>query len=193
MKKSRGIASHGSKIHPTSKVESGTTIIDSVMDRHSFCGYDCSINNCDIGAFVSIASRVAIGGAKHPMEFVSMSPVFLSHKDSVKTKFSKHYYKDIPRTTIGNDVWIGEGAFVKSGVKLGDGSVVGMGAVVTRDVPPYAVVGGNPAKVLKMRFSDSYIEAFLNLKWWTFSDEDLKKYGEFFNEPERFLKEMGAI
>ena len=153
-------------MHKTSKVESGTTIINSSMDRHSFCGYDCNINYCDIGAFVSIASRVSIGGSMHPIEFVSTSPVFLSHKDSVKTKFARHDYFNIARTKIGNDVWIGEGVFIKSGVTIGDGAVVGMGSVVTKDVPPYTIFAGNPARLIRKRFTETVfiISIFFSLK-----------------------------
>ena len=91
------------------------------------------------------------------MHFVSTSPVFLSHRDSVKAKFSRFDYLDLPRTRIGSDVWIGHGAHVRAGVEIGHGAVVGMGSVVTKDVPPYSVVGGNPARVLRMRLSEENI------------------------------------
>lgn len=85
MKKLRLSSIRKSTIHKTSKIESGTSFINSSMARHSFCGYDCAIINAEIGAFCSIASNVKIGGVAHPVHFVSTSPVFLSHKDSIKT------------------------------------------------------------------------------------------------------------
>lgn len=136
LKKVRLPSIKNSHVDKTSKIEAGTSFINSTMARHSFCGYDCTILNTDIGAFCSIASNVKIGGAAHPMHFVSTSPVFLSHKDSVKTKFARHDYLPMVRTRVGHDVWIGEGAFIKAGVCIGTGAVVGMGAVVTKDVPP---------------------------------------------------------
>tara|TARA_Y100000768_G_scaffold389015_1_gene390296 strand:+ start:7355 stop:7894 length:540 start_codon:yes stop_codon:yes gene_type:complete len=179
-------------VHKTSKVESGTTIINSSMDRHSFCGYDCNINYCDIGAFVSIASRVSIGGSMHPIEFVSTSPVFLSHKDSVKTKFARHDYFNIARTKIGNDVWIGEGVFIKSGVTIGDGAVVGMGSVVTKDVPPYTIFAGNPARLIRKRFTEEISRKLLKSEWWKYNDEQLVKHAQFFTDPEKFLEKIGS-
>lgn len=193
LKKIRGVAKASSSVHLTSKVEAGSTIINTQFDRHSFCGYDCTINNCEIGSFTSIASRVVIGGSRHPIEFASMSPVFLSHKDSVKAKFAKHNYHCIPKTVIGNDVWIGEGVFVKAGVTVGDGAVVGMGSIVTKDVPPYSIYAGNPARQIRMRFDKNTIEAFLKWKWWNLSDKELKQFGPFFNSPEELLKSAGFL
>lgn len=193
LKKLRGRAILRSEVHPSSKVESGSTVLDSAFARHSFCGYDCTIVNTDVGPFCSIASRVSIGGARHPMEFVSMSPVFLSHRDSVRTKFSRHVYAHVPRTTIGADVWIGEGVYVRSGVTIGTGAVVGMGSVVTKDVPPYAVVAGNPASLRRMRFSDAVVEAMLKFRWWEMRDDELRTIAADFTDPELVLRKAGLL
>ncbi|MBU2061174.1 MAG: CatB-related O-acetyltransferase [Bacteroidetes bacterium] len=129
----------------------------------------------------------------HPMEYVSTSPVFLSHRDSVKTKLAKHVYKNIPRTRVGNDVWIGEGVFIKSGVSIGDGAVIGMGTVVTKDVPSYSIYCGNPGKVIRSRFDQKIIDELNDLKWWNFSDESLEKLGEYITEPNLFIKRAKAL
>jgi len=192
LKKIRGVAIANSSIHDTSKVEAGSTIIDSSFNRHTFCGYDCTINNCDIGAFTSIASRVIIGGSMHPMHYVSMSPVFLSHTDSVKTKFSHHEFKHIPKTTIGSDVWIGEGVFIKSGVTIGHGAVIGMGSIVTKNIPDYSIFAGNPAKLIKMRFKPSLINELVKTEWWKLSDKKLSKYAKYFNNPTDFIEAYKA-
>lgn len=178
-----------SKIDKTSKLESGTSFINSSMARHSFCGYDCSIINAEIGSFCSIASNVRIGGIAHPVHFVSTSPVFLSHKDSIKAKFASHDYLPILKTLIGHDVWIGEGAIIKAGVSIGPGAVVGMGSVVTKDVPPYAIVAGNPARVIKSRFSVEVIQALLKTEWWNKSDAELVQIGKYVDSPEKFIRE----
>jgi acetyltransferase-like isoleucine patch superfamily enzyme len=193
LKKLRGSAIVRSEIHPTAKVESGSLVIDSEFARHSFCGYDCTIVNTEVGPFCSIASRVSIGGARHPMEFVSMSPVFLSHRDSVRTKLARHVYAHVPRTTIGADVWIGEGVFVRSGVTIGTGAVVGMGSVVTKDVPPYAVVAGNPATLKRMRFRDAVVDAMLKFRWWEKSDDELRAIAADFTDPELVLRKAGLL
>ena len=148
LKKSRLVAITNSKINPMATIHSGSSFVNSSLGRYSYCGYDCSVINADVGAFCSIAGRVTIGGAMHPMHFVSTSPAFLSHKDSVKKKFAKFDYLPLFRTTIGSDVWIGEGAFIKAGINIGHGAVIGMGAVVTKDVPPYAIFAGNPVKLI---------------------------------------------
>ena len=189
-KVARGRSVRRSRIHLASKVCAGSFLVNSTMDRHSFCGYDCTILNTDIGPFVSIANRVSIGGVAHPVHFVSTSPVFLSHKDSVKTKFAHHDYLPLLRTKIGADVWIGEGAFIKAGVCIGHGAIIGMGAVVTRDVPAYAVVAGSPARLIKYRFGESVVNDLLHSRWWDWPDERLHKFGSVMHDPEAFLQQV---
>jgi acetyltransferase-like isoleucine patch superfamily enzyme len=189
-KKLRGTAIINSRIHKTSKVEAGSEVVNSTFDRYSFCGYNCTIANCDIGAFCSISNSVVIGGARHPMEWVSTSPVFSSRKDSVKMKFSKHNKGNTLKSRIGNDVWIGEKALIKAGVLIGDGAVIGMGSVVTKDVPPYAIVAGCPAKIIRKRFDDETIEKLLKIKWWAFDDALLERYAKYVTSPEDFIQEV---
>lgn len=183
----RGTAVIDSQIHPDSKIESGSAVVRSIIDRHTFCGYDCSIVDAKIGPFTSIGTRVMIGGATHPIHFVSTSPVFLSHRDSVRTKLARHDFLPIHATSIGADVWIGDGAYIKAGVSIGHGAVVGMGAVVTRDVPPYAVVGGNSANLIKYRFSETVCEGLLESRWWDLSDVELAELGYLIVEPTAFI------
>ena len=95
------------------------------------------------------------------------------------------------RTSVGHDVWIGEGAFIKAGVCIGTGAVVGMGAVVTKDVPPYAIVAGNPARVIRKRFSDEMIQSLLATAWWDKGDAELTLLGSYINDPDEFIKKAG--
>jgi len=192
-KKMKLSAVRDSEIHHTSKIEGGSQVIDTVMDRHSFCGYNCVLLNANIGSFCSISDNVYVGGSAHPTHFVSTSPVFLAHRDSVKTKFSRHQYYSMPRTTIESDVWIGHGVHIRAGVTIGFGAVVGMGAVVTKDVPPYTVVGGNPARQIKLRFPEAIANGLLASKWWTFSDEELRHVAKDFTTPEAFLSKRGLL
>ena len=187
IKKLRPSSLRDCKIDPTSAYEGGCQLVKTVMGRHSYCGYDCVFLNCEIGSFSSISDCVVIGGSQHPMHFVSTSPVFLRHRDSVKAKFSHHEFSDLPRTRVGNDVWIGHGARIKSGVTVGDGAVVGMGSVVTRDVAPYAIVGGNPATVIRMRFDDEIVDGLLKSQWWNYTDAQLRDAAVHFMNPKRFL------
>ena len=88
---------------------------------------------------------------------------------------------------IGNDVWIGEAVFINDGITIGTGAVVGAHSVVTKDVPPYAIVAGAPARVLRYRFDDSTIQKLLDSKWWEWDDETLKAKGDAFSDVEAFL------
>lgn len=193
IKVARGRSVRRSRIHPDSKVEAGSTLVNSIMGRHSFCGYDCTILNADIGSFVSIACRVTIGGVAHPMHFVSMSPVFLSHKDSVKTKLGYFDYLPDSRTFIGSDVWIGDGAFIKAGVRIGNGSVVGMGAVVTKDVPDYAIVAGNPARIIRYRFDENTRQALSESQWWLLDDASLAALAMHIADPADFIDSINRL
>jgi chloramphenicol O-acetyltransferase type B len=187
IKKIRLSSIRHSKIHASSKVESGSSIYFSTFDRYSFCGYDCDIYYAEIGSFTSIANQVIIGGARHPMEWVGMSPVFYSGRDSVKKKFSIHSLDTIPTTSIGHDVWIGHSAIILSGVKVGNGAVVGAGSVVTKDVPPYGVVVGNPAKLIRYRFDGDMILKLKEIQWWKLKDEHLIELAKYVQHPNEFI------
>ncbi|BAP80151.1 group 1 glycosyl transferase [Pseudomonas sp. MT-1] len=179
-----------SEVHRTSKVEAGSSFVSSVMDRHSFCGYNCDIYCADIGRFTSIASGVVVGGARHPMEWVGMSPVFYKGRDSIKKKFSTYDLPTVTRVVVGHDVWIGRNAIVLSGVKVGDGAVVGAGAVVTKDVPPYAIVVGNPAKIVRYRFDEYLIRSFIEISWWDMEDDAIEKYSYLCKSPIDFINKV---
>ena len=177
-----------SKIHYTSKVEAGSSVVNSSFGKHSFCGYNCQIINTDIGSFCSIADKVTIGPTHHPFDWVSTSPVFYEGIDSVKAKFSEFSRQKHKRTYIGNDVWIGINVMIKSGVKIGDGSIIGMGSVVTKNVEPYSIVAGVPAKLVRMRFDKSVILKLKKIKWWNLDEIKLKMYSKEIKNPKKFIQ-----
>tara|TARA_B100001287_G_C22674226_1_gene526855 strand:- start:2061 stop:2681 length:621 start_codon:yes stop_codon:yes gene_type:complete len=187
IKKSRLSSVKSSYIHKSSKIESGSQFYFSKIDKYSFCGYDCDISYTEIGKYVSIANRVIIGGGRHPMEWVGMSPVFYDNKDSIKKKFSMHKREDSKKISIANDVWIGQSSIILPGLKIGNGVVVGAGSVVTKDVPDYAIVVGNPAKIIKYRFEKNTISKLLEINWWDFDDKKLQNYAKYFNDVDMFI------
>lgn len=190
LKKLRLSAVRNSKIHSSSKIESGSHLVNVLMNSNSFCGYNCELANCTIGSFCSIANNVIIGGAMHPIDWVSTSPAFYEGRDSIKKKYALHHRQLDKKTTIGHDVWIGHGAIIKQGVNIGTGAVIGMGSVVTKDIEPYSIVAGNPARVIRMRFSNEVIEGLLESKWWEFDDNKLMEYAPYFKNPVEFLKKI---
>jgi len=192
MKKLHFRAVKQSNIHSTSKVEAGSEVFNSTIQKHSFCGYHCKIVNCDIGSFCSIADYVSIGGGMHPLDWLSTSPAFYEGRDSIKAKFSNHPRPLPQRVTIGHDVWIGERVLIKQGVTIGTGAVIGMGSVVTHHVPPYTIVGGVPAREIRKRFNDGeVIERLLLSRWWEMPESMLKEKAKYAKEPGEFLKEIG--
>lgn len=129
-----------------------------------------------IGSFVSIADGVTIFlGGEHRYDWFTTYPLmrlFDSLKDVQGHPMTKG---DV---VIGNDVWIGRGAFIGSGVKIGDGAVIGAHAVVTKDVLPYSITAGNPARHIRYRFNDSIVCALLEIRWWDWSDADIERAGK---------------
>ncbi|MFT2213923.1 CatB-related O-acetyltransferase [Rhizobium giardinii] len=121
-----------------------------------------------IGRFCSIAPGVSIGDGDHPLDWLSSHPF---QWDGVVKESVKKTPKG--KTYIGNDVWIGTNAVITMGVRVGDGAVIGAGAIVTRDVPPYAIVGGVPARIIRYRFPPKTIAKLLKLRWWQYSVESL--------------------
>ena len=192
-KKIRGSAIKSSSIHKTSKVEAGSQFINSEMGKHSFCGYDCDISNTEIGSFCSIANNVIIGGGMHPMGWVGTSPAFYEGRDSIKAKFSNHKRKNVKKTIIQHDVWIGQSVIIKQGVTIGTGAVIGMGSIVTKDVPPYSIYAGNPAKFIKQRFDSNISEQLLKIEWWNFHEQKLLQLTKYFKDPDRFIREANKI
>lgn len=158
------------------RINRGVRVVNSVIGRYSYIGIGTWVCETDMGDFCSIASSVNIGLGNHTMDYLSTSPIFTEVQNATGHSWTKTSAAlPFKRVTIGNDVWIGYGALVVGGVKIGDGAVVGAGSVVTKDIPPYAIVAGVPAKVIRYRFSEETIHSILANPWWKKSDSELKK------------------
>lgn len=161
---------------------------DSVLGAYSYVQAGSRLNCADVGPFCAIAAGVTVGLAAHPMSLVSVSPVFYDDRQPLPEFFVQQplFQVSMPRTTIGADVWIGQGAMVKAGVHIGVGAVVGAGAVVTKDIAPYAIVAGIPGRELRKRFAPQVVEQLLDSRWWELDSATLKRLAPQFEQPEQF-------
>jgi acetyltransferase-like isoleucine patch superfamily enzyme len=156
---------------------------DFQIGAYSYCR--SLVGKAKIGRYCSISVNVTIGFLdKHPTNWLSTSPIqyqqnFMNCKNlSIINKF-----RSTEKTIIGNDVWIGWGATIKDGVKIGNGAIIGCSSLVLKDVPAYAIVVGNPARIIRYRFSEEIIERLEKLKWWEYDICDFKNIDfENFNE-----------
>lgn len=167
-------------------VSHGARVLNSKIGKYSYIGKSTVVNT-EIGRFCSISGGVIIGGASHPTNFVSTSPVFLTGRNVLKKNFAQLEYTPYACTIIGNDVWIGASAMIKSGIRIGNGAVIGMGAIVTKDVPAYAVVAGNPARIIRMRFDEDTARKIEKTEWWSYDEKRLKAIANFMDDIDIFL------
>jgi len=143
-----------------------------------------------VGNFCSINWDASIGTlGNHPIDLVTTSTIlYCSSEGFVTTDNNELQYEYSSPVVIENDVWIGKNAIVLPGVTIHNGAIIGAGAVVTKDVPPYAIVGGVPAKIIRYRFEPHIIEALLEIKWWDWDDQKIKENKDLFFNPEEFVK-----
>jgi acetyltransferase-like isoleucine patch superfamily enzyme len=140
---------------------------DATIGAYSYIAERSVASNVTIGKFSSIGPELLCGYGTHPLTWVCTSPVFYSRRGQCGGSFvEKEHFEENLKTTIGNDVWIGARVFLRDGVNIGDGAIIGAGAVVIKDVAPYSVVGGVPAKLIRHRFVEHDIEQLSNIRWW---------------------------
>jgi len=143
------------------------------LGSFTYVSANTKISNAKIGKFCSIGQDCKIGMGKHPTkDFVSTHPIFFSTLKQAQISFvDKNYFDEFEEINIGNDVWIGSNVLIIDGINVGDGVIIAAGSVVSKNIPPYAIVGGIPAKIIRYRFKEDEIEKLLKFKWW---DKDLK-------------------
>ena len=175
----------------------GVKIKGSTVGAHTYISVGTDIENAVIGKYCSIADHCRIGMSGHSLDYLSTSPAFTQTKNALQEKWAEKdvfvHKSDQERVYMGNDVWVGSHALIKGGVNVGDGAVVGAGAVVVKDVPPFAIVGGVPAKVIRYRFPKEIVDKIEEIKWWNLKEKVLKEKIKIFQKENLTLEDLEEL
>lgn len=177
---------------PYTHVLSGAKLNDVRVGKYSRIGVNCQVTSATIGNFTAIGKDTVITVGQHPTNYLTSHSIFYKrgnwgwHDDWI----APIDFKSEKRVTIGNDVWIGRQCIILDGVTIGDGAIVATGAVVTKDVPAFAIVGGVPAKVLKFKFSQEVIDRLEEIKWWNLPDEKITEVIDLFHKKNPTLDDI---
>ncbi|WP_392564186.1 CatB-related O-acetyltransferase [Orbus wheelerorum] len=157
------------------------------IDDYSYTAFYCLVGpDSKIGKYCSIAHNTYIGADSHPTIWLSTHP--FQHYS-----IGKNCDAIIGSVTVEHDVWIGANTVILAGLNIGSGAIIAAGAVVTKDVPPYAIVGGVPAKIIKYRFSHEIIDQLLELRWWDFSADTLRDNKIEFRDINKAIKQIQEL
>jgi len=160
------------------------------VGNFSYIANNSKLSNVEVGKFCSIGQQVQVGLSRHPSrDFVSSYPAFYSNSNEACTQSFREdtvFDDSILRTRLGNDVWLGSNVIIPGGISIGTGAIVAAGSVVVKDVPPYTVVGGNPSRVIRRRFTDEQIDILLASEWWNWPIDKIRKNIDGFSDIDKF-------
>lgn len=158
-------------------------ISQSTFGKKSYVNYNSIIANSNVGNYCSIGPNCVIGLGNHPVNYVSSSPFFYQTGNL-------HYTKEQTKVNIGHDVWIGANSTILNGISIGTGAIIGANTLVNRNVPPYAIYGGVPARLIKYRFPPEIIEKLLMSNWWENDEKLLLSKSSLMKDIEGFIDEL---
>ncbi|WP_109694995.1 CatB-related O-acetyltransferase [Chitinophaga deserti] len=186
-----GVQAPGSSFGRHVVIFKNSVVSNCSVGAHTYIQKESVVLNADIGNFCSIAAGVVIGPGMHPVDGVTTHPAFYLKNTPLVRTFAGHDKVETSlRVRIGHDVWIGQHAMIMDGVTIGTGAVIAAGAIVTKDVAPYTIVGGLPARKLKDRFEEHIAEALLNSRWWEMDDNWLAAHADDFVNPSQLLAKI---
>lgn len=172
----------GSQLGRNVRIDRFNHIERSCIGDFSYTGRNSTILYAEIRKFCSISWNVSIGGANHDYSRVTQHSLAYQPHFGFIQNGEESYDRYSSTLKIGNDVWLGTGSIVNRGVTIGDGALIGANAVVTNDIPPYAIAIGSPARVIKYRFTDEIISALQKLKWWDWPVSKIKENFQFISD-----------
>jgi acetyltransferase-like isoleucine patch superfamily enzyme len=173
-------------------VLAGSRLVNCSIDAFSYVSYNAILENIEIGRYCQLGNNVSTLG-EHPTGWLTSHPFAHGNQKIFPAPFTWERFTSFERsqpTKIGNDVWIGNGVQLKAGVTIGDGAIVGAGAVVTKDVAPFAIVAGVPARQIRLRFAPAVIERIQAVQWWQYN---LLGLDIDWQEPLRALEQIEAL
>ena len=163
----------------------GTHLLNAFVGDYSYCARYCDFANVEIGKFSNIASFVRIGPTDHPMDKASLHHFLYRSNDYWKDQKEDHEFfaaREARMANVGHDTWLGHGSIIKPEVIIGHGSIIGAGSVVTKNIKPYSIVAGNPARLIRMRFKDKVVDQLMEMSWWDWDHDTIGQRLKDFRE-----------
>lgn len=188
------LINEGSVVSPNARIKRFCKLVDSRIDSYSYLDSSSTLLYASVGKFCSIGSNTQIGIPEHSLRYLSTSPVFTEAANhSIGSFTTENLFNPFKEVKIGNDVWIGREVIIKGGVEIGDGAVIGAKSLVTKNVEPYSIVAGIPAKVIRMRFSQEVVDFLVKNKWWELEVDKLVLNIKIFQKEDLSIEDLRKI